>query len=124
MAKVLGLGGVFFRSPDPPRLRTWYARWLGLFADGPGVEFFPDELPEGAYSVWSPFPEDTRYFDPSPRDFMINLIVDDLDGMLARVRQSGARVIDDIEENESGRFGWFVDPDGNKVELWEPPGDE
>lgn len=121
MPKVLGVGGVFFKSPDPAALRAWYARWLGMLSDVYGVGFHPDALPEGAYTVWSPFPADTAYFEPSPRGFMVNLIVDDLDAMLDRLRGSGAQVLDEVEDLPEGRFGWFVDPDGNKVELWEPP---
>jgi predicted enzyme related to lactoylglutathione lyase len=123
MAKVLGVGGVFFKSPDPKALRAWYARWLGMFTDDYGVTFHPDEMPAESYTVWSPFPDDTASFDPSPAPFMISLVVDDLDGMLDRLEDSGAEVLDEIEEGPEGRFGWFVDPDGNKVELWEPPKD-
>jgi predicted enzyme related to lactoylglutathione lyase len=121
MAKVLGLGGVFFRSPDPKALRAWYARWLGMFTDDYGVTFHPDAMPAGAYTLWSPFPGDTKYFEPSPASFMVNLIVDDVDGMLEHLRGSGAQLIDDVQDLPEGRFGWFVDPDGNKVELWQPP---
>ena len=121
MPKVLGVGGVFFKSPDPAALRAWYARWLGMFSDDYGVSFHVDALPEDAYTVWSPFPANTEYFEPSSRGFMVNLIVDDLDAMLDRLRGSGAQVMDEIEDLPEGRFGWFVDPDGNKVELWEPP---
>jgi len=123
MPKVLGVGGVFFKSPDPSALRAWYARWLGMFSDDYGVNFHPDALPDGACTVWSPFPADTEYFAPSSRGFMVNLIVDDLDAMLDRLRGSGAQVMDEMEDLPEGRFGWFVDPDGNKVELWEPPED-
>lgn len=122
MAKVLGLGGVFFRSPDPKALRAWYARWLGMFTDDFGVAFHPDTMPADAYAVWGPFPADTDYFAPSQAEFMVNLVVDDVDGMLERLRGSGAEVIDDVQDLPEGRFGWFVDPDGNKVELWQPPG--
>jgi len=120
MPKVLGVGGVFFKSPDPSALRAWYARWLGMFTGDNGVSFHPDALPEGAYTQWSPFPASTEYFEPSSAGFMINLIVDDLDAMLDRLRGSGALVMEDVQDLPEGRFGWFVDPDGNKVELWEP----
>jgi predicted enzyme related to lactoylglutathione lyase len=124
MAKVLGLGGVFFKSPDPARLRAWYARWLGLYSEGSSAEFYPDTMPANAYAVWSPFPVATDYFDPSSRDFMVNFVVDDLDEALEQVEAGGAEVMDEIEEAEYGRFGWFIDPDGNKVELWEPPAED
>jgi predicted enzyme related to lactoylglutathione lyase len=121
MAKVLGVGGVFFKSPDPVQLRAWYERWLGVPDRGFGMDFAPSSVPPGGYTVWSPFAADTRYFDPGGREFMINLMVDDLDGALAQVRNGGANVMDRREESEYGRFGWFLDPDGNKVELWQPP---
>ncbi|HZI84645.1 MAG TPA: VOC family protein [Casimicrobiaceae bacterium] len=123
MARVLGFGGLFFKSPDPGRLLAWYAKWLG-FGDGKSsVEFAASALPPRAFTVWSPFPGNTDYFRPSTREFMFNLIVDDLDGALGQVHLGGAQVVGEVEEHEYGRFGWFVDPDGNKVELWEPPGE-
>ncbi|GIK87032.1 MAG: VOC family protein [Burkholderiales bacterium] len=122
MAKVLGVGGVFFRSPDPKALRAWYARWLGMFSDDCGVAFHPDTMPPDAYTLWGPFPDDTRSFEPSSSTFMISFVVDDLDAILDRLEGSGVRIGDEIEELPDGRYGWFVDPDGNKVELWEPAG--
>ena len=75
----------------------------------------------GAFTLWSPFPAATDYFEPSQDAFMVNFIVDDLDAMLDKARAGGARVMDKIEEYDYGRFGWFIDPDGHKVELWQPP---
>lgn len=123
MARVLGVGGVFFKSPDPAALAAWYERCLGVeLGEGfTGSVFQPAGVPPGGYTIWSPFSADTDYFDPSPAPFMINLMVDDLDGALAQVAQGGARVMDAREESEFGRFGWFLDPDGNKIELWQPP---
>jgi predicted enzyme related to lactoylglutathione lyase len=123
MAKVLGVGGIFFKSPDPRRLLDWYCRWLGFPAPETGdgaVMFFPKAMPENALTVWSPFPADTAYFAPSDRLFMFNLIVDDLDEALKQVAAGGAQVVGGIEQYDYGRFGWFIDPDGNKVELWQP----
>ena len=77
-------------------------------------------MPQRSFIVWSPFPEATDYFRPSAREFMFNLIVDDLDAALGQVHLGGAQVVGEVEEHEYGRFGWFVDPDGNKVELWQP----
>ena len=91
------VSGVFFKSPDAARLRAWYARWLGIPDKGYGTDFPRSSIPPGGYTVWSPFAADTRYFDPSPREFMINLMVDDLDGALAQVREGGAEVVGDIE---------------------------
>lgn len=122
MARALGIGGVFFKSNDPEKLAGWYARWLGFEIDSTfnGSIFRPANLPDGAYGVWSPFPASTEYFQPSTQPFMINLIVDDVDGALAQVAQGGATLAGEPQEDQFGRFGWFMDPDGNKVELWEP----
>jgi len=120
MARALGVGGVFFTSPNPAALGAWYQRWLGVAFDGHTVSFSPSAMPAEAVTVWSPFPAATRYFDPSTRGFMFNLVVDDLDGALAQVKEGGAEVVGAVQEADYGRFGWFVDPDGNKVELWQP----
>lgn len=123
MAKVLGVGGIFFRARDPKTLGAWYRKWLGMDPHPSyGVAFSPSAMPANAYTVWAPFQKDTRYFDPSTKSYMFNLVVDDLDGALAQAREGGAEVIDAIEEYEYGRFGWFLDPEDNKVELWEPAG--
>jgi predicted enzyme related to lactoylglutathione lyase len=122
MAKVVGLGGVFFKAADPEALGKWYAKWLGVPVQHPyGASFLPAAIPPGGCSVWTPFAANTSYFRPSRRSFMINLMVDDLDGALAQVAEGGARVLPDPQSSEYGRFGWFIDPEGNKVELWEPP---
>lgn len=120
MAKVVGLGGVFFKASDPQRLGAWYRDCLGMPVDEYGAAFQPGGMPAGGYSAWSPFASDTKYFQPSGRDFMFNLVVDDLDGCLAQVREAGATLAGEVVEEEYGRFGWFLDPEGNKVELWEP----
>ena len=123
MAKVIGLGGVFFKSRDPQALGEWYQKWLGVPVESAwgGATFKPDQMPPGGYSVWSPFPADTQYFAPAEQPFMMNLVVDDLDGVLTQVTEGGAEIVGEIEESEFGRFGWFLDPEGNKVELWQPP---
>jgi predicted enzyme related to lactoylglutathione lyase len=121
MAQVLGLGGLFFKSADPERLLAWYARWLGMGDGKASVEFRPATMPSNGFAVFSPFPANTDYFAPAEGKFMFNLIVDDLDGALGQVHLGGAQVVGEIEEHEYGRFGWFIDPDGNKVELWQPP---
>jgi len=121
MAKVLGIGGVFFKSPDPKRLNEWYARWLGFEFEGDwGIVLYPDNMPKHGYTVWSAFDSKTDYFAPSNKDFMINLVVDNIEEAIKQVKEGGGQVIGNIEKLEYGLFGWFVDPDGNKVELWEP----
>jgi predicted enzyme related to lactoylglutathione lyase len=121
MAKVLGVGGVFFKSEDPEKLGAWYRKWLGVPVEPPyGASFRPDATPPGGFTVWAPFRKETEYFNPSHRQFMFNLMVDDLDGALAQVREGGAETVGGIMEEDYGRFGWFMDPEGNKVELWEP----
>jgi len=122
MAKALGIGGVFFKAKDPPQLCAWYKSWLGLEIDQcfDGTSFKFSSLPDKAYTVWSPFKQSTKYFAPSEKSFMINFIVDDLHGALRQVQQGGATLAGKPEEFEYGTFGWFIDPDGNKVELWQP----
>ena len=120
MAKVLGVGGVFFKSADPKRLYDWYARWLGMEFQDWGTAFDPKTMPINGQTVWSAFQATTDYFAPSKRDFMFNLVVDNLEEALNQAEEGGAPIIGNIEKLEYGLFGWFMDPDGNKVELWEP----
>ena len=123
--RVLGVGGVFFRSDNPQRLGKWYADNLGIAIESwgttSGASFAPAEMPEQGFTVWSVFAKDTEYFGDSGQAYMINLVVDDLDGALRNVAAGGAQVLPEREEHDFGRFGWFVDPDGNRVELWQPP---
>jgi predicted enzyme related to lactoylglutathione lyase len=123
--RVLGVGGVFFRSPDPAKLASWYKETLGLETEAwgstHGTSFAPDAMPSNSFTVWSAFAADTEYFGDARQTFMINLVVDDLDAALKNVRSAGGEVIPEKEEHDFGRFGWIVDPDGNRVELWEPP---
>lgn len=124
MAKITGIGGVFFKAKDMPRMTTWYRDTLGLpLGDQPYWPFEwrdKEDTAQVGSTVWSLFPADTTYFDPSGSALMINYIVDDLDGMIAELKAKGVQVIDKIEEMEFGRFGWIIDPEGNKIELWEP----
>ena len=120
--RVLGLGGLFFKSPDPVRLRQWYERVLGLtFSSWGGVAFEPASLPANSRTVFSPLAADTDYFKPSDHPFMFNLIVDDLQIALDRAAAAGAQVMPDRTSGEYGDFGWMIDCDGNKIELWQPP---
>ncbi|MGZ8289591.1 MAG: VOC family protein [Telluria sp.] len=123
MAKALGVGGIFFKSKDPQALLAWYQKALGVPAESPDyASFFPVTMPAGSCTVFSPFKADTEYFAPSGSSFMFNLVVDDLDGALRQVAEAGAMLTGVPESHSYGRFGWFIDPDGNKVELWEPTG--
>lgn len=123
MKRVTGIGGIFFKSADPKSLAAWYKKHLGLDVNDWGGALFRwgGEGSEPGTTVWSPFAQDTSYMQPSPASFMINYRVEDLDGLLAALKAEGCDVIDKTESSAQGKFGWVVDPDGNKVELWEPP---
>ncbi len=122
--KVTGLGGVFFKCEDPKKQREWYGKFLGVETEdwgGTGFRWHPLGEPDVTASTsWSPFKKDTQYFNPSKKDFMINYRVDDLQAILERIKAAGGQVVGEIEEYEYGKFGWVVDPEGNKIELWEP----
>ena len=123
MGKVLGIGGVFFKSRDVAALKDWYGRVLGMELSDWGA-FFPAETAAtkaGAGTVFSPFAADTQHFLPSTHDHMLNLLVDDLDGVLARAAAEGVTPIHRQDEGY-GKFAHLLDPDGRKLELWEPAG--
>jgi catechol 2,3-dioxygenase-like lactoylglutathione lyase family enzyme len=125
MNRVTGIGGIFIKAQDPEAMKAWYKRHLGLDIQGWGGVVFrwhtPERPePEGA-TVWSVFPASSNYFAPSQAPFMVNYRVDDLHGLLALLRQEGCRVEDKVQDSEYGKFGWVIDPEGNKVELWQPP---
>jgi catechol 2,3-dioxygenase-like lactoylglutathione lyase family enzyme len=125
MARVTGLGGVFFKTEDPERSRAWYRQHLGLEWNEHGVVAFRwrDEKQQqrAGETILSPFPADTDYFGSGNSTFMLNFRVDDLDGLLDRLRQAGVDTTKPVEEYEYGRFAWITDPDGRQIELWEPP---
>jgi len=123
MQRVRGIGGVFFKARDTAALAAWYRDHLGVpVEDWGGARFvWAEHDGGGAATVWSPFSADTKYFAPSQSSFMINFRVDDLDAMLAQLRAAGAQVEDKVDDSEFGRFGWVIDPEGNKIELWQPP---
>lgn len=126
MAKVLGLGGLFLKGADPEATLAWYARVLGMAPDEHGGLAFPhrdsaDSFGAGARTVFGVFAEDSAYFAPSALPVMLNLMVDDLDGILAHAAAEGVAEVQPRESHPYGRFGWIMDPDGRKVELWEPP---
>lgn len=125
MKRVIGIGGLFFKAKDPKKLAAWYKKHLGLPIDesfnGYAFNWSDDEVrPNKGYTLWSPFKEETEYLEPSSKDFMFNFIVDDLEALLGVLRSEGIEQKGDIELTEFGKFSWILDPEGNKVELWEP----
>lgn len=119
MARATGIGGVFFRCADPAATRAWYAEYLGLPIDDYGCTFAPDNDPK-AQTIWSPFKADTDYFGPGAQAFMVNFRVDDLDALLAGLAEKGVRCVGEPLDESYGKFGWIIDCDGRKIELWEP----
>lgn len=119
MQRVTGIGGIFFKARDPKALAAWYERHLGMTSSFENGVVFRWEGP-GA-TIWSPFSAETTYFAPSTAPFMINLRVADLAAMLEQLRAGGVEVDEKTESSEFGKFGWIMDPEGNRVELWEPP---
>lgn len=123
-ARVTGLGGIFFKAKDPKALAGWYARHLGIQVED-NVALFrwrngkdPKRL---GHTVWSIFADTTSYFGDGPAPFMINYRVKDLAAVLSVLRKEGIRVERKIEDSPYGRFGWITDPEGNRIELWQPP---
>lgn len=125
MKRVVGIGGIFIKSRDPQALREWYRRHLGMdIQDWGGMTFqwsTPEQPNPNGATAWSVFDASTKYFAPSTAPFMVNYRVEDLHALLAALRGEGCTVDDKTEESEYGKFGWVMDPDGNRVELWEPP---
>ena len=121
VGRITGVGGVFFRSPDPKALAAWYRDTLGITVEDWGGAALKTDVPgHPPVVVWGPFAKDTKHFAPSTREFMINFAVDDLDAFLARIAAKGVKPLKRDDSDPSGRFAWIVDPDGTKVELWQP----
>jgi len=124
MKRVTGIGGIFIKARDPDALRAWYRDHLGFdVSEWGGVAFRwnADNPAAVGTTIWSLFKHDSDYFAPSAAPFMVNYRVDDLHALLAALRAEGCNVVDKVDESEYGKFGWVVDPEGNKVELWQPP---
>jgi predicted enzyme related to lactoylglutathione lyase len=125
MNRVTGIGGIFIKAGDPDALRAWYQKHLGLDVQDWGGVAFQWHTPErpnlNGSTVWSVMPSTSDYFAPSQAPFMVNYRVDDLHALLSLLRAEGCDVDDKVEESEFGKFGWVMDPEGNRVELWEPP---
>ena len=123
---VTGLGGIFFTSDDPEKLKDWYGKHLGLLCDSHGHLFswrYADDPDRTGHTQFSVFKSGDEYLKPSQRDFMINFRVDDLEAMIRHLKDEGMDVVGEIEQYPYGKFGWVMDPDGNKIELWEPSED-
>ncbi len=123
--RVTGIGGIFFKATDPAALGAWYRTHLGIGVEAWGGTAFSwreDDAPERKGStVWSPFKPETTYFAPSDKPFMVNYRVDDLDAVRAALIAEGVEVDAKVDDSDYGRFGWLMDPDGNRIELWQPP---
>jgi predicted enzyme related to lactoylglutathione lyase len=121
--KVTGIGGIFFHSENPEEIRNWYGKNLGLAIDeyGSAFEFRnANRSDEINYLRWGPFDEETDYFKPSEKEFMINYRVQNIEGLVKKLRENDVIIVDEIEEFEYGKFVHIMDPEGNKIELWEP----
>lgn len=120
MARAVGVGGVFLRASDPEKLSAWYAEQLGIPSQDGGALGFDGPESYGM-TVFAHFPESTRYFGEGPQQAMINFRVDDLDALLTQLAEAGVRIDPTREEYAYGRFAWIWDPEGNRIELWQPP---
>lgn len=123
MKKVTGIGGIFFKSKDPQKMRDWYKANLGINTNQYGAVF---EWYQGAdstkkgFSTWSLFKEDSKYFEPSKKDFMINYRVENLEALVDSLKIAGVTIVDEIQSFDYGKFVHILDPEGNNIELWEP----
>jgi lactoylglutathione lyase len=127
MKKVTGLGGIFFKCDDPKMMKDWYAQNLGLEDKGYGATFewrHNDDPDKKGLTIWSTFPADTKYFEPSKKDFMINYRVENIEALVDELKQKGVTFIDELQNQDYGKFVHILDPEGNNIELWEPPADE
>jgi predicted enzyme related to lactoylglutathione lyase len=120
MERVLGIGGIFFKARDPKALLEWYRTHLGIEPHWEGGSIF-ESRGAGEQTVWAAFPQDTNHFNPSPASFSLNYRVANLERMLEQLRAMGAQVDGTTQTGEYGKFGWVMDPEGNRIELWEPP---
>jgi predicted enzyme related to lactoylglutathione lyase len=119
--RVTGIGGLFFKTTDPKKTKDWYKTHLGFNTDDWGCTFWwKDETGNKCSTQWSPFTKDTKYFEPSKKDFMFNYRVENLLELLDQLKKEGVTVVGKMEEYDYGKFGWILDGDGNKIELWEP----
>ncbi len=123
MKRVTGLGGIFFKCNDPKKMREWYQEHLGIQTNDYGGMFEwrqKDAPDQPGTTAWSPFAQDTTYFQPSEKDYMFNYRVDNLEVLLPLLEQEGVQIVGEMKTFEYGKFAWVMDPEGNKIELWEP----
>lgn len=119
--RVTGIGGFFFKSKDPKEIKNWYNKHLGLDTNDYGASFhWKDENGNDCTTQWSLFQEDTKYFLPSEKEFMQNFRVENLEWLLGEFKKEGVTIIGEMETYSYGKFAWIMDPEGNKIELWEP----
>lgn len=125
MKRVTGIGGIFFKAKDAPSLRAWYRRHLGVDVQAWGGTAFSWADAEGkpavGTTVWCIGTQEGEQFAPSTASFMVNYRVDDVQALVNVLREEGCQVLDKMEDGEYGKFAWVIDPEGNKVELWQPP---
>lgn len=121
MERVTGLGGPFIKASDPKALAAWYEKHLGIAFGGGTYAVLKAEEASGAYNIISFFKEDSGYFAPSEKAVMVNFVVKDLFALIAVLKEEGVTIVGDPISEEYGKFGWIMDPEGNKIELWEPP---
>jgi len=123
MKKVTGIGGIFFKSKDPKAINEWYKTHLGFNTSPYGTSFEWREMDDSTkkgVTQWNPFTENTKYFDPSTKDFMINYRVENLEALVEELKKENVTIVDKIESYDYGKFVHILDPEGNKIELWEP----
>jgi predicted enzyme related to lactoylglutathione lyase len=126
MKKVTGIGGVFFKSKDPQKIKEWYNKHLGIPTTQWGASFEwmqADDNTKKGSTAWNPFAQDTKYFAPSEKDFMINYRVENLEALVEELKRAGVTIVDAIETVDYGKFVDIMDPEGNKIQLWEPIGE-
>lgn len=122
MKRVTGIGGIFFKCENPQSMKKWYDTHLGFNTDDYGTSFEwkqADDPDKKGFSVWSPFDAKTKYFEPSQKEFMVNYRVENLEWLLEELKKEGVQVLDEIETVEYGKFAHIIDPEGNKIQLWE-----
>ena len=121
LKRVTGIGGIFFKSENPNATKEWYKNHLGLPVNDYGCTFRgKDSDGNDSATQWSPFAKDTKYFEPSEKQFMMNFRVDNLEALLKTLKDEGVTIVGEMESHDYGKFGWILDPEGNKIELWEP----